>query len=193
MSTCATLSGNILFDCDYPMVAGVNDNLLLLNKETWDNAVVTRNGVNPQIVEGIVLPTGEVAYKIEGKNNSVEPTQKLVKQKYSEVFDHEITFKAFKSDAATKKQLENLARGRVVAIVLNNHKGNAGAGAYELYGNDAGLEVQELERLLNDADTQGAYNIILRTPEVSKEAHLPATIFLTSFAATKAIVDGLLA
>lgn len=193
MSICARISANVLFDCDNPLVAGTDDNLFLINKEDWDEAVITRNASNNQLIEGIALATGDLAYKFEGKNSSVEPMQKLVKQKYAEVYDHEVTFKVFKVNAATKEQLEKMASGKVVAIVSNLFKGASGEAAFEVYGEEIGLEVQELERSLADVDTQGAFNLVLRTPEIAKEAHLPATLYDTDYATTKAIVDGLIA
>lgn len=190
MSTCGQISSNITIDCSNPLSGGANDRLVLINKDDWDEATLTGTST---LITGITLATGATAFSYEGKNNSVEPRQALVKQRYAEVYDHEAMFKVFKADAATKAQLELLAKGKVVAIVENNWKGAAGAGAFEVYGADTGLFVQELERALADADTQGAFNVVLRTSEQSKESHLPATLFLTSYAITKAIVDGLLA
>jgi len=191
MGTCAVITANITFDCDNPPVAGNEDVLWVINKAEWDNATLTPNGTNPQLIEGITLATGDFLFKYEGKNNSVEPTQKLVKGKYTESYDHEVTFKVFKTDAATKEQLEKLASGRVVAILENRFRGDTGASAFEIYGSDVGMEVQELTRTLNDADTQGAFNLILRSPEISKEGHLPASLFVTSYAATKAVIEAL--
>jgi len=172
MPICSEINASVLFDCDNPMVAGAGDNLYLINKADWDDAVITPDGSNPQLITGIVLPSGKTSYKFEGKNYSVEPTQKLVKQKYAEVYDHEVSFKVFVTDAATKLQLEKMSSGSVVAIVENIHRGADGSSAFEIYGMAAGLEVQELERVLADADTQGAFSLILRSSEIAKEPHL---------------------
>ena len=191
MPICAKISANVLYDCDNPMVAGAGDNLYLINKDDWDEATITEDVGNSQLITNIVLASGDLSYKFEGKNYSVEPTQKLVKQKYAEVYDHEVTFKVFVANAATKEQLEKMASGSVVAIVENVHRGADGESAFEVYGRGSGLEVQDLERMLNDADTQGAFNIVLRSSEVAKEPHLPATLYETDYATTKAIVEGL--
>lgn len=190
MPNCGQISANILIDCNNPMTGGVNDRLILINKVDWDLATLAGT---PTLITGITLPTGSVAYQYEGKNNSVEPRAQLVKQRYAEVYDHEVMFKVFKADAATKAQLELLAKGKVVAIIENNYKGASGAAAFEVYGIDTGLYVQDLERTLADVDTQGAFAITLRTSDQSKESHLPATLYDTDYATTKAIVDGLLA
>lgn len=192
MSICGLISASILLDCDYPPVGGADDRLIVINHDDWDNATITLDVGNPQLITNIVLPTGKDAYQFAGKNHSVEPTQTLVKQRYAEVYDHEVMFKVFKGDATTKQQLDKLAKGNFVCIIQNNLKGAAGNSSFEVYGIDVGLETQELERVIGDTETQGAYNVILRTPEEVKEGHLPATLYDTSFAATKAIVDALL-
>ena len=196
MSLCGEISANILIDCDNPLVGGANDRLILINKAAWDAATITRNGTNNQLIENIVLASGDIAYQFEGKNNSVEPRAALVKQRYAEVYDHEVIFKIFGNNAAIKEQVEKLAKGRAIAIIENNYKGDAGAGAFEVYGEETGLELVEMERVTADTDTQGAYNLTLRTSEYAKEAHLPATLFggssPASYAETKAIVDALL-
>ena len=190
MSSCGKISANILIDCDNPLTGGVNDRLILVNKDDWDQATITPGSGN--VIANIVMATAAVGFKFEGKNNSVEPRQALVKQRYAEVYDHEVTFKVFTADSDTKEQLEKLAKGKVVAIVENNWKGDDGKGAFEAYGVETGLFLQELERTLADADTQGAYNLVLRSSEQSKESHLPATIWSSSYAITKGIVDALL-
>lgn len=191
--TCGQISAHILVDCNNPMIGGADDRLVLINKDDWELATITRNGTNNQLIEGITLATGADAYYFEGKNHSLEPAQRLVKQRYAEVYDHEVIFKVFKIDAPTKTQLEALAKGKFVAILQNNFKGASGDSCFEIYGEEVGMEVPELERIIGDAETQGAFNITLRTPEQVKEGHLPATLFLTNFVTTLAIVDGLLA
>ena len=187
---CGEITKDIDIDCDNPLISGAKDELILINVNDLDSLV--RNGVNTQIIENMVLASGKQAFKYEGKNNSIEPRSALVKQRYAEVYDHEVIFKVFVNSPTVKDELEKLAKGSVIAIVQNNHKGAGGNAAYEIHGLDVGLSVLEMERVTLDADTQGAYNVTLRTPEESKEAHLPATFFLTDFTTTKALVDALL-
>lgn len=85
-----------------------------------------------------------------------------------------------------------MIKGRFIAIVENNYTGEDGNGSFELYGKIQGLEISELTRSSSDADTQGAYVITLTSPADQKEPALPASIFDTSYAVTKAMVDSLL-
>ncbi len=188
-ATCAVISAGLSLDCDFPLIGGVKDDIILMNLD--DIASVTRNGTNPQIIEAVTKASGKVGYTFEGKNNSVDPQATLVKQRYSEVYDHEVMFKVFLNTPAAKAQMESLVQGKVVAFIQNNHVNSAGDSAFEIYGLGQGLDLVELTRVLNDVDTQGAYNLILRTSEQTKEAHLPNPLFITDFATTLAVYVGL--
>jgi hypothetical protein len=191
MSNCGKLSSNILLNCSYPLVGGSKDILKLINSEDIDG--VTRNADNPQIIEAINLVTSPStqAFQIEGKNNSNDLRAALVKARYSEGYDHEVIFRIFTNGPEVKKQIEEMAKGSFVAVIENNFKGETGNAAFEIYGLDVGLELLEMETNKSDAETQGAYVLTLRTPELFKEPHLPATLFVTSYAATKAIFNAL--
>ena len=187
---CGQLSSDISADCTNKLFGGARDRLILFNFDDVDG--VTRNGVNTQIIEAISLASGTRGYVYQGKKNSNEPDSALVKQRYIDVYDHGVLFKAFEVDAAAKLEYEAMVDGLVIALVQNKFAGDDGDAEFELYGLDTGLEVQELTRILADADTQGAYNIALRSSEQSKEAHLPATLYLTSQTVTRAIVEALI-
>jgi len=190
-SQCGAISAGLAIDCDYPAMGGVYEDLILFNYD--DMLSVTRSITNTQIIEAITLQAGgKAAYKYEGKNESVEPQTNLVKQRYSDSYDHEVMFIIFLNTPAAKIQIEGMVGGKLVAIVQNKHKNTAGDTSYEVYGLGVGLYVMELSRVVVDADTQGAYKIILRTPDNAKEANLPNPFFITDYAATKAAVESLL-
>lgn len=188
---CGEISAGLEPDCDFPAMGGVYEDLVLMNYDNIDS--VTRNGVNKQIIEAITLnTTTDKAYLYKGKNESVEPQVNLVKQRYSDSYDHEVMYIIFLNTPVAKQQIESQVGGKLVAIVQNKHKNSAGDTSYEIYGLGVGLYVMELSRIVVDPDTQGAYKLILRTPDNAKEANLPNPLFITDYAATKAVVDGLL-
>lgn len=191
-NNCGKISASIVLNCDYPLIGGSEDRLVLINKD--DIVSVTRNGSNPQIIEDIVLTSSPqaYAYEVEGKNNSNDIKWTLVKARYSEGYSHEIIFRVFNMSPAVKAFIEDMAKGKFVAISQNNFKGATGNAAFDIHGLDVGLELVEALGDKSDAETQGAPVLTLRTPELFKEPHLPATLFITSFAASKAVVDGLL-
>ena len=163
-SQCGEISAGLAPDCDFPLMGGTTEDLVLINYGDIDS--VTRNVTNKQIIEAITLNTAALkGYKFEGKNESVEPQTNLVKQRYADAYDHEVMFIVFLNTPVAKQQMEKMVHGKLVAIVENKHKNSAGDTTYEIYGLGVGLYVMELNRIVVDADTQGAYKIILRTPE----------------------------
>lgn len=191
MATCDNLNADILYDCDNPPSGGANDRLILFNYDDI-NGNVTVDGSNPLLFTNITLGSGIRGFVFEGLNNSNEPRAALVKGRYVNGYDHEVIFKVFKNSPDAKAQLKRLDGARVVALVQNNHKGAGGNAAFEIYGYETGLRLQELERVIADAETQGAYNVTIRNDEVSRPSSLPHTLFDTDFATTLALVDSLI-
>lgn len=187
---CGAISAGLSLDCDYPPMGGTTEDLILMN--FGDIASVTRNVANKQIIEAVTKVSAKTGYKYEGKNESLEPQANLVKQRYADSYDHEVMFIVFLNTPVAKQQLQKMVGGKLVAFVENKHKNSAGDTSYEVYGLGVGLYVAELSRIVVDADTQGAYKLILRTPENSKEANLPNPLFITDYATTKAVYDGLI-
>ena len=188
---CGTITSNLSVNCSNPLQAGAEDTLYLINREDWLDAAITLNGTNDQIIENIVLASGKVAYTYQGKNNSIVPKYELVKQTYAEVYNHEINLKVFDVSPTAKEQLELLAKGQMVAIVHNKYKGTSGNAAFEVYGADAGLVCTQNIREVSPTDTGGAFYLILKSDETAMEPHMPKTVFITDYATTKAIVEGL--
>lgn len=177
MSACGKIDAGISYLCALPPTGGANDRLLLMNYEDWHSGTVGFNATNPIVIDTYTPGSGQ-AYVFEGQNDSVEPRSALVKGRYVDSFDHEIRFKVFNNSPAIKDQLMKLGQSKVVAIVQNNHRGALGDATYEVYGHDTGLELQEMERILNDADTMGAYNLLLRNSETSRPGTIPHTLFI---------------
>ena len=184
--SCPGITQDAFLDCTKPLSAGVKDMLYLFNFS--DLETITESETNPSLIEGFTLKTGAFIYQFEGRNNSIEPRSALVKGRYSVTFDHELIFKMFNVDTYMKEQLQFMCNTKVVAIVENNYKGQAGQLPFEIYGLRSGLEMTSLERVVNDNETQGAYNCTLATSEQIKEPYLPATLFTTNYATTKAII-----
>lgn len=101
---CEGIFESILLDCNKPISAGVKDKLYLINLDDIASTTVDPNNAN--LITGITLVSGAVAYVFEGKNSSIEPRTALVRQRYSEVYDHEVTFKVFDNGADVKKNLQ---------------------------------------------------------------------------------------
>lgn len=191
MATCGKISSGYTFDCSNPPLAGVKDKLVLVNYDDMENATITKDNSNPELWTDVVLASGVTGYLFEGRNSSIEPQAQLIKGAYSDSYEHQVMFKVFGNSATVKETLEKLVNGRVVAFLENNHKGTTGNSAFEVYGAEAGLIVSEMKRVVTSQDTQGSYEITLKSSEKSRESHLPATLFKTDYATTKTIFDSL--
>lgn len=186
---CGKIAGNITKSCTNPLQGGTKDRAIIINFD--DISSIVYNGTNVATVEDIVLLTSKVAYQIDGKNNSIAPKAMMVKQGFNNMFDHQVQMKGFDISPDVKEQLNSAKDGRFVVIVENYFKGTAGNSAFEIYGLTSGLELTVLERDPNNADTQGAFDFTFSTV-LNKEPKLPNNLFVTSYAASKAVVDGLL-
>ena len=194
------------FDCN--ISGGVEAKLTLFNFS--DIIMPVRDTVNPQIITDLELsvitpavPAGPsnippavpavlaTGFLFQGSNTSVTPTANGVKKKYSFRFDHKIEFLVFNTGSATKKNLEALASGRVVAII--EHLNKISDSTFEIYGLDVGLILTVLTDDPNNADNEGAYAITIGSPDGFKEPHMPATFYDTDYATTRARLEELTA
>lgn len=186
---CAALDGDIEPDCDFPIQGGVDDLLYLINKA--DIASVTRDTTNPQIIEDIILVSGARAFRVQGQNNSNNTRWELVKQRYTRMYNHIVSFVGFDLGPSGYERYEELSNALVVAVVVNNYRGTNGNAAIKIYGLDAGLRASTMSQDMSSADTQGAVQIEMASDEINKEPHTPATLFDTNFATSLAIIEGL--
>lgn len=192
LTICGDISANILNNCTYPLQAGTEDTLILINRSDITNGTVTRNGTDNEIIENIILPTGTTGYVYQGVRNSHKPQFTTVKVGPFQRWSHQIEFLAFDPTSTGKAQMQKLKDGDIVAIVYNKYKGDSGKGAFEIYGFDAGLKNDLIKRDPNSADTQGAFSIILKTdPDTGLEPFPPKSLFITNYATSLAVAEGL--
>jgi hypothetical protein len=194
MSACTGITASILINCDQPLVVGTKDILYLINKDEIDLIgfdSLSPTGIN-RLVISINLFEDKFIYKIEGRNNSNEPSATLRKGRYFDTFEHKISFKVFDNSPETKSQIETMIqKGNLIAIIENNYRGSGDTSAFEIYGYNAGLEIVECSRVINDNDTQGAYSLALKTPEQQGEPHLPYSYLVGDYIATKSALNSL--
>lgn len=188
VTVCGEINANISYDCDNPIQAGTRDRGIIFNFEDIINPVYAAD--NYTVVD-IVLASGAKGYVIDGQNNSIEPSASLVEQGYTKMWDHEVMMKGFDISPTTKGVINAMKNGRFVVITENYFRGPSGNSAFEVFGLTTGLEITELSRNNNDADTQGAFHFKFYTNK-NKEPKSPNTFYLTDYATTKALVDALL-
>ena len=193
MSVCGQITQGAIFDCDFPIAPGVDERLILVNKDDWDEAVITYDVTDSFIITNAVLPTGKQGWAFEGNRQSNNPQYNMIPTTVSIGYDHQVDFLVFDISAIQKENLEKMALGKMVAVVENNRGKGNGENYFEVYGVEVGVEVITLSRIPSDAETAGAFSLSLKTSDnAGKEPKMPPTWFDTDYNTTKALVDLLL-
>lgn len=176
------------FDCENPLQGGVGADVYVFNIE--DFVSVTKSG---NLVTAVNLANNTTAYKFSGFNTSVTPQVTLRRGSLSVTWDHQVQLGIFDISQDQKDDIQRLAFGKGVGIIVQNLGGNATNKApYEIYGIGNGLILQECSRLPADVDTGGAWTAILKSSDDrSGEAELPVSWFDTDVATTKTAVEAL--
>lgn len=190
MSVCSLISAGLSPSCTNPLIAGVNDRLILMNKSEISG--ISYDVTETEIIDAVTLVSGASAYAYQGQNFSNEPSSRAVVGRYAKRVEHQIDFLIFGEGNIVKEQLNLMLQGKLCAIIQNQYEGTDGDSAFTFYGVQQGLQVAEMEQLKYDQETLGAYRISLKSMDQALEAKLPNVFYDTSFVATKALVDGLL-
>lgn len=188
MAACAKITVGAAIDCDNPISGGTGTRMIICNFDDKGTATVGVDGT----ISALALTGATVGYLFEGQKLSHHPSYELVKKPFINMFKHQVEFLVFDYTQAMKANLQKLSKGKVFAVVENNYQGAAGETAFEVYGYNTGLFLEELKRDANDTDNQGAFTLKLSSDEGALESVLPQALFITSYAASKVIVDALL-
>ena len=194
-SACGGISIGAEYDCVNPIVAGVDQRLILIDKEVFDRAIVTYDVALESLITDILLTgIGDSGFAFQGIRRSLNPQSAFVPATVTVGYDHQVTFQIFEIDQEQKDNIEKLGLAKVVAIIQNVNSTGNGDSVFEVFGKDVGLEMQAGAMRLNaDIETNGSYTIDLKTSDESgKEPKLPTSWFDTDFATTIAKVDALL-
>ena len=189
IENCGLLTANLGINCDEPMVSGVNDRIWIMNKSEVDSFTY---GASKETISAIVLASGKTAFTVNGKNDSVDPKTELAKARFSTNQNHEVIFRVFDNSVAIKTQINKMQNGKFVIVVENNHVNSAADSAFEVYGEIAGLELVESNRMPTDVESEASWLMTFRSPERSKEPRVPATFLDTDYATSLAALDALL-
>lgn len=190
MATANCLQGialDIINDCDFTPRAGLETTQTVFNRADIDT--ITYDVSNKNLVTAITLKSGTQAYNIVGFKNSNNAGHDLVVNEnapdsYKQFFSPQV----WKIDAETVKALDNLAD--IVVITENKNKGNAGDGAFEIYGLETGLYKSSDTRRTND--NLGIQTVELTTQDGEDSSVSRHIFFDTDYATTAAAVVALL-
>jgi hypothetical protein len=172
-------------DCDNLPVGGTRARLILFNYDDVSSFTETDG-----IVTSITLYVGRLGYEFLGFRDDVGKSEEVVKPEIGmPMFKHLIGFTIYEDEQAQKNNIEQLSRGRFIAIVEN--KGQD-AQSFEIVGKNVGLEIVP-GSIRNAHENGGFFVLSLATPEEDGEyeTKLPQT-FGTDYEETLEIIIGLI-
>ena len=198
---CNEIVACILKNCAN-LVPGIKDRAYFINYDCVDKELSTFDPTNSLLCTQLVLKTTSpacYAYCVEGYNFSNEHTVSMVKTKYQKNWEHGLVFRIFDNTPEDKLWIENAKDSRFMVIIENNYNKDdgisvAGRTVFEILGWDFGIELNAVERDVNDAEMLGGYVLTAGCSDSMKESFLPRTYFVGgTIALTRIALDSLLA
>jgi hypothetical protein len=184
---CGLIALDQILNCENPLQAGTRENAKVLNLA--DIATSTRNATT-KAIEAFTNTVPGSAAVVGGITNTIKPRFEQVAAGPFKKYMHQVAMLGFDLSPEVKDDLENAKDGQFVVVVENAYKGEDGNAAFEIYGLDNGMELSALTRDPLDDATQGAFDFTFSS-ELNKEPKMPATLWNTDYATTKAIFDAL--
>ena len=165
MAVCdITIKKDIAPSCDDPIVPGLEQEGVIMNRAEVDFGAVTFNATRKNVIETLALKTGKVNMVVLANDPDV-----------------------------CNDIIDGLANGEFVIVLENKAKGlnkteNPGDSAFQVYGYYQGLKAAEIGNDKYSEETEGGWSISLQETKVPKSALF---LYKTSYDATKTLVETL--
>ena len=189
MSICAKISQDVAFDCDNPPVSGIEQKIILVNRDDIENVVYDATSPG-ELITDITLKTGTTGYEIQGIKQVMGYSNTLVTEENSlNGVTHSIDgIRFYDPSVESQKTINDFINGaNVVAIVEKKWKGVDSANSFKVFGLVHGLEITDLTD--NSRENDGTSVITLSTPSGYKEPKVPHQLLETDYATTKTAFD----
>ena len=113
------LTADILFDCSNAPVGGIEQNVVLINKDDIDFANTTIDATNRILLTNLQLKAGKTGYLLTGVKQSSGKAWELVKKENApDKFKHTFSGVIFNPSAANKQQADSLSKGAKYVVVV---------------------------------------------------------------------------
>jgi len=171
------LTADIAFDCLNAPVGGIEQNVVLINKDDIDVTATTVSADNRLQVTHIQLKTGKTGYKLEGVKQSNGKAWELVKKENApDKFKHTFSGVIFNPSLTNKIQADSLAKGgKYVVVVEQLWKGAGNKDAFEVLGFTAGLELTTMTNSSKENDNMIMFE--LASADGFEETTMPKTYY----------------
>jgi len=180
-------------DCNNPVVEGAEPKCWIWNKS--DIASLTYDAQNPNIITAINMKevsdgVNAVGYTISqlGKTPFTGTSTEMVEGNYGNTFTETVQFVVPDNSPAASMLLDNMAGGKFLVVMENQHNGADGKGKFQVYGSKKSLSATAMTRELYNDDTNGGFLVTLTA---EKQPTSGVFIYTTDDAATRTYLDSL--
>ena len=192
------LKKDISPSCDDPVIQGLEQEGVIMNRADVDFAVTVFNATRKNVIETLAMKEKKKAYKVvvPGKTPFTGTTTALATGTYRNPFTNTITLVILANDPDVCADIvDGLANGSYVVVLENKYKGlqkeeNPGDAAFQVFGYYQGLTATTIENNKYSEETEGGWSVTLEEQKVPKSALF---LFKTSYEATKTAIGTLTA
>lgn len=179
------LTADILFDCANAPIGGIEQNVILINKDDIDVVNTTTDATNRVLVTNLQLKAGKTGHLLSGVKQSNGKAWELVKKENApDKFKHTFSGVIFNPSAANKQQADGLSKGaKYVAVIEQVWKGVNSEDAFEILGLTSGLELMTMTN--NSKENDNMIMFELSSSDGYEETTMPRTLLDVSYTATK--------
>lgn len=183
------LTADITFDCANAPIGGIEQNIVLINKDDIDTTATTYDESNRLLVTNLQLKSGKVGYKLTGVKQANGKAWELVKKENApDKFKHTFSGVIFNPSLDNKSQADSLSQGaKYVVVVEQLWKGAGNADAFEILGLKSGLEISTMTNSSKENDNMIVFE--LASVDGFEEPTMPKTLLETDYATTKTVFD----
>lgn len=196
-----TLCGSILSQdispsCDNPILTGVENVGIIVNRDDVDFANVVKSGTRKNVIEDLKIKVGKKGYSIYIPSNTPFNGTKtsLAQGTNSNKWNSEVAFTVLNNDPdVTSKIIDGLANGTYLVVIQNKYNNADKASTpsdsvFQVFGFEKGLRATAMENDKYSADTDGGWSVVMTETEHPKAAHF---LYDTNYATTLAQFEAL--
>lgn len=185
--------------CDDPIVQGVEQRGIIINRDDIDFSATTFNSTRKNVIETIALKSTKKAYEVVvlGSAPFTGTNTALAAGTYRNTFTNTVSLVILDNGPdVCENVIDGLANGEFVVILENKFKGlqkeeNPGDPAFQVYGWYQGLRASEMTNEKYSEDTDGGWAVSLQETRAPKSGvFLFKTDYETTAAAVESLVSG---
>lgn len=185
--------------CDDPIVQGVEQRGIIINRDDIDFSATTFNSTRKNVIETIALKSTKKAYEVVvlGSTPFTGTNTALAAGTYRNTFTNTVSLVILDNGPdVCENVIDGLANGEFVVILENKFKGlqkeeNPGDPAFQVYGWYQGLRASEMTNDKYSEDTDGGWAVSLQETRAPKSGvFLFKTDYETTAAAVESLVSG---